>query len=224
MSIEICKKRGVRYYSDPDRGIIEIPSVSSVLQLIPKPRLHKWAIKQVVDFLVKRKNITPEIISKAYGYHTHYLNKLADEGTTNHGLMGAYLQGKKVTVNKWLQCFIDWQEENDFKVIDIEKTILDPVLGFAGTMDLVGTIHGELIIIDLKTSSAIRFSHKVQVCAYKILYGSIHHRVAVLDIPRSANKILWYILTEPEEEEYTALFFNALTFFNQLNKVGELEV
>ena len=224
MTISVCKKRGVRYYSDPDNGVTEVPSVSSVLNLIPKPRLTKWALKQSIDFLVKRKNITPEIISKTYGYHTHYLNKLADEGTANHKLMDDYLEGKDVKINKWLQRFINWKDENDFKVTDIEKTVIDPKLGFAGTMDLVGTIHGEPIIVDLKTSSEIRFSHKVQVCAYKVLYGSIHHKVAILDIPRSANKTSWYILTESEEEEYTALFFNALNFFNQLDKVGELEL
>lgn len=224
MTTKVCKKRGVRYYSDPDKGYVEVPSVTSVLNLIPKPRLHKWAIKQCIDFLVKQKELTPEIISRAYGYHEYYLDKLADEGTENHELMGKYLRGEKVKVNKWLQRFIDWKDANDFVVTDIEKTIIDPTLGFAGTIDLIGTIHGEPIIIDLKTSSEIRFSHKVQVCAYKILYGSIGYKTAILDIPRNATKTHWYILTESEEEEYTSLFFNALEFFNQLNRVGELEL
>lgn len=224
MAITTCKKSGIRYYSDIEKGINEIPSVTSILKLLPKPRCQKWAIKQTINFLIKHKNLTPEVISKAYGYHESYLNLLADKGTAKHKLAGDYLEKKKVKKDKWLEKFIMWEDENDFKVTKIEKSILSTELGFAGTLDLLGTVHGESVIADIKTSSAIRFSHKVQVCAYKLLLGCIGYRVGILNIPRSGNKYNWYILTESEEREYTQLFLDTFRLFNQLKSVGELEL
>lgn len=223
MAIKICKKRGIRYYSDPEKSIGELPSVTSILNLLPKPRCQKWAIKQTIDFLIKQKNLTPEITSRAYGYHESYLNLLADKGTAKHKLAEDYLLKKPVTKDKWLDRFIGWEKENDFKIIDTEKSILSSELGVAGTLDLVGTVHGELMIVDIKTSSAIRFTHKVQVCAYKLLLGCIDYKIGILNIPRSGSKVTWYILTESEEEAYTQIFLDALKLFNQLNFIGELE-
>jgi len=56
----------------------------------------------------------------------------------------------------------------DAEILGVEEYIVDPEYGYGGQYDLLyETADGTVVLSDIKTSSAIRFDHKLQGAAYK---------------------------------------------------------
>lgn len=147
-----------RFYS---RNEDYYPSVTSILQFLPKGKFFETWLKDVGH--------NSDIIAR----------KAADEGTQVHEAVEKYLIGEK----------IQWLDENDKSnySLDVWKLILKfhdfwstvkPILieseihlfsdqyKFAGTCDLVVEIEGERWLLDLKTSNSIHTAMDLQLAAY----------------------------------------------------------
>ena len=147
-----------RFYS---RNEDYYPSVTSILQFLPKGKFFETWLKDVGH--------NSDIIAR----------KAADEGTQVHEAVEKYLMGEK----------IQWLDENDKSnySLDVWKLILKfhdfwttvkPILieseihlfsdqyKFAGTCDLVVEIEGERWLLDLKTSNSIHTAMDLQLAAY----------------------------------------------------------
>jgi hypothetical protein len=74
--------------------------------------------------------------------------------------------GQKVTecLEKWLE----WRRQVDLKVIAVEKRLASQDYGFAGTLDLLAEVDGEVSVIDFKTGKAIYAESYLQNCAYRV--------------------------------------------------------
>lgn len=88
----------------------------------------------------------------------------------------------------------EWWDKRDMLIKDVEKSkklwsklnldikhpitaemaIFHPEKRYAGTPDLVANVRGELVVLDLKTSSGIRDKHLLQVGAYAQILN--HHK------------------------------------------------
>jgi hypothetical protein len=62
--------------------------------------------------------------------------------------------------------FLDTGAINPANVLAVEEFVCQPQHGYAGQFDLLYERDGETILADLKTSSGIRFDHKLQAAAY----------------------------------------------------------
>jgi hypothetical protein len=147
-----------RFYS---RNESFYPSVTSILQFLPKGKFFETWLKDVGH--------NSDIITR----------KATDEGTQVHDAVEKYLMGEK----------IQWLDENGKSnySLDVWKLILrfhdfwttvKPILieseihlfsdqyKFAGTCDLVVEINGERWLLDLKTSNAIHTAMDLQLAAY----------------------------------------------------------
>jgi hypothetical protein len=137
------------------------PSVTSILQFMPKGKFFETWLKDVGH--------NSDIIAR----------KAADEGTQVHDAIERYLLGEK----------IQWLDENDCSnySLDVWKLILKfhdfwttvkPVLieseihlfsdqyKYAGTCDLVVEIDGVRWLLDIKTSNSIHTAMDLQLAAY----------------------------------------------------------
>jgi len=147
-----------RFYS---RNNDYYPSVTSILQFMPKGKFFETWLKDVGH--------NSDIIAR----------KAADEGTQVHDAIERYLLGEK----------IQWLDENDHSnySLDVWKLILKfhdfwttvkPTLieseihlfsdqyKYAGTCDLVVEIEGVRWLLDIKTSNSIHTSMDLQLAAY----------------------------------------------------------
>jgi hypothetical protein len=147
-----------RFYS---RNEDYYPSVTSILQFLPKGKFFETWLKDVGH--------NADVISR----------KAADEGTQVHDAIERYLLGEK----------IEWLNENGYSnySLDVWKLILKfhdfwatvkPTLieseihlfsdkyKFAGTCDLVVEINGEKWLLDIKTSNSIHTAMDLQLAAY----------------------------------------------------------
>ena len=169
---------------------IEYPSVTTVLNIYEKPWLAAWEKKEmgqslktsllgtdlpedkleridVLDAMIKEAKKMPRLIgaeAMALGTQIHEIIQklsLGEEVKTD--------QDTTVGVASWKL----WRQESGMEIVETEKLVYDPVLGYAGTADAIFKDNlNRLCLIDYKTSgSGIKSdSYALQIAAYAMAY------------------------------------------------------
>ena len=165
MKIKRYNKGSYRFYDIEGETY---PSVTSVLGLLPKPWVIRWSVIKTIQFIKEKNNLSQATTSEAFGFHKKLLSSLAQKGTDIHNLIEDYIKDGKLVDNSALKRYIEFEEEYNFVCDSVEQVVYDyDYYRSAGTLDFVGTLMGEKIFLDLKTSKEIRLSHKIQATAYK---------------------------------------------------------
>ena len=146
-----------RYYQ---RNGEYYPSVTYVLSYYPKGKFFEDWLKKV-------------------GYSADYIvKKASEEGTQVHEMIEAYLNGEELKFlehgrpmyapNVWQMFlrFVEWWEEYNPTLIEVEVHLFSDELKVAGTCDLVCEIDGELWVIDFKTSNHLQTTYDLQTAMY----------------------------------------------------------
>ena len=152
-----------RFYPIGDRWV---PSVTTILGAVyPKsPFLIDWKMQN-------GKEESKRIMEEA-----------AEEGTLVHETIERLIQGETIKAEelsskgrKCIQAFLAWYRKFNPKIISNELRVDYDVrgeYGYAGTIDLVVEIDGEIWIVDVKTSANVWPEHHLQVTAYMRAYIS----------------------------------------------------
>lgn len=165
-----------------------VPGVTTILGVINKPALVKWANKLGLD-----------------GYDsTKYVDATARIGTCAHELVQEYLGGKLVDRNAYqpdeidaaenaLISFFAWEKAHGGKLetIHIELPLVSEKHRYGGTIDWLGYIDGQIWLVDFKTTKGIFPEHEYQTCAYHRLLiekGYTVHGVRLLRIGRTEDE------------------------------------
>lgn len=227
MNVDRLQKGHYRFYRV---GKKELPSVTTVLGIMPKPKIVLWAVIQTIKFLKDRGDLSKASTSLGFGYYERLLNSLAQEGTDIHKIIENYVTKNEKVKSNALDRYIEFEKSSGFKCLEAEKYVwnFDPYRT-AGTADLVGECDGIKILLDLKTSKALRLSHKIQSTIYKELYCELNKidpttmKSGVLLIPRN-SKTKWdlHINTPEEEEQYKDIFILLSELFHTLWNLGEI--
>lgn len=147
-----------RFYS---RNQDYYPSVTSILQFMPKGKFFETWLKDVGH--------NADIIAK----------KAADEGTQVHDAIEKYLKGEKIQwlneegysnysmdVWKLILKFHDFWTTYKPILIESEIHLFSDQYKYAGTCDLVVEIDNVRWLLDIKTSNSIHTSMDLQLAAY----------------------------------------------------------
>ena len=170
---------------------IEYPSVTTVLNIIEKPWLAAWEKKEMgaalrTDLLgiryfpkdqLKRLDLLDAMIKEAKKFPRTIGAAAMDLGSRIHNAVEELTLKKtpqidadmKVGVASWKL----WKQESGMEIVETEKLVYDPVLGYAGTADAIFKDNlNRLCLIDYKTSgSGIKSdSFALQVAAYAMAY------------------------------------------------------
>lgn len=229
MAVERIKRGIYRFYKI--RSGVELPSVTTVLGLLPKPKIVLWAVMHTIKFLIKKGNLSQDSVSEGFVFHKKLLSSLADEGTNIHDIIEDYLTKQKESDHDALARFKKFEQQNGFECEEVEVTVWDESEDYksAGTSDLIGACYGNKIVIDIKTSKAIRLSHKIQACIYRDMYekrtGKTGYQSGVLLIPRDSKRKWEFYMNSPEEEKIFRAIYKLLTgLFHILLDIGELDL
>lgn len=138
--------------------------VTTVLGVMAKPQLIKWANKLGLD-----------------GYDVDkWVDALAEVGTLIHYLVECDIKGvepdlsnyspnqvttAKVSFQKWL----DWRFKNKFELLGSEMQLVSDSLLYGGTLDIYAKVNEVPTVLDIKTSKACYSEQRTQVVAYKQL-------------------------------------------------------
>lgn len=139
-----------------------VPSVTTVLGLLNKPALLTWAHEQGLaglDFRAVR-------------------DAAADLGTVTHALVEAHLKATTLdaqnvapdvlkAANGAAKQFIGWWAREQLAVVATELPLVSERWQVGGTCDVLARrASGQLVVVDLKTSSGIYHEMLLQVAAY----------------------------------------------------------
>ena len=191
-------ERSGRFYMTPDGT--KLPSVTNILGCIGKPALINWAAKVERELCIEAAaNLwedvptSPKKMSRtAYiatlndrlgktKAHQRELAKAGDIGSEAHALIEWNLRselGQKVGPQPrisdkatWaFMAYEEWRKGAGLVPKAIEQTIWNPVHGYAGTLDVLGTVTlggaPHVAVLDWKTGKAIYAEALLQNAAY----------------------------------------------------------
>lgn len=163
----------------------QVPSATTILKLINKPALQKWA--NIMGF--KRRN-TDDILERS-----------ADIGTTVHALIEKFMMKTdyvytptkhhdKYFIMCYLDNFLNWYKKNEVKPYDMEIHMVSELYG--GTVDFYGEVNGLKTILDFKTSKAFHDTMFLQLGAYVQMLeekGNKVEQVAILRVNENKHAI-----------------------------------
>ena len=141
-----------------------VPGVTTVLGVINKPALVKWA-----------NNLGLQGIDSSA-----YVDETARIGTLAHEMIQEYLGGPVVDRGAYtkdqidaaenaLISFFEWERHQEgAKMVTraIELPLVSEAYRFGGTIDWYGEIGGRMWLVDIKSSKGLFTEHELQVAAY----------------------------------------------------------
>lgn len=203
-----------RYYDFPgdERQYV---SVTTFLDVASKPFLIPWAAKmerELIRLLIEKgeqqgrsyDEVVDELKSyiapkRPYGFQL-YTESRADIGAVVHKAIDYYLKGLKLPrmkkdekriFAKWL----DWWEEQGYRIEGAERVVKHPLLGYAGTLDalVAGGPSDPLVpqVIDWKTGKGSYPEHILQNYAYQ--------EALKFEEIETLGGLLVYIPSQPDE-------------------------
>ena len=185
----------------------DLPSVTSILNVIDKPWLGPWQKKELAaamktELLVKnlpkdklkRIDVLDEMIKQAKKVPNLIGKQAMELGTKIHSQIEKLSLGEgenvetdedtKIGVASWKL----WKQESGMEIVETERLIYDKENGYAGTADAIfKDSFNRLYIIDYKTSSSgiVSDSYALQVAAYAAAYPDIIHGGFVLMLDKN---------------------------------------
>lgn len=153
----------------------EIPSATTILKILNKPSIVKWA--NYLGF----KNLDVDSV----------VNEAAELGTVVHDLINSillkaliiYIPDPKIpeyVLYSYINRFKIWLNTNVVEPIFLEKSFSSELFG--GTVDFYGIINGKKTILDFKTSKKIRITMFFQLALYCILLEEKGYKVEQVGI------------------------------------------
>lgn len=170
-----------RFYTIDGR---KYPSVTTILNVLNKPQLVNWAIRLTRDyvrqelFVLRRANSlkdlnVDDLLAKSALEPNRVKNAAAHHGTDIHRRIAGYVDSQHFDHYPILAAFRTWQDEAQFVTVAAEKLVFSREHGYAGTVDLIGTLNGRLAVLDIKTGRGVYPEYKLQLAAYAIARGEM---------------------------------------------------
>lgn len=187
----------------------EVPSVTTILKILNKPFLSKWA--NILGF--KREKIED------------VLEKSSILGTQVHKIIECYLLKKyyiyadiedKITKNdiiKHFNCFVNWTKNHNIDPIFMEKKFCSKLFG--GTVDFYGNVDGKLTILDFKTSKKLYPTMFLQLGAYTYMLeekGYVVEKVAIVIV--NSDKCFHKEIEREKIQKYIDVFLMLANLFH----------
>lgn len=213
------EKRGAFYFDDK----IPYVSVTNILKVIDKPAIRYWYGKQIYFAMLADPTLN-EAEAMASPYKVS--DKAKSRGSTVHSLIEALKGGAKIgevpeEFAGYKKAFESWMEDIKPEIIENEKTVINKLDKYAGTLDMLAKVGGKLHVVDFKTSKTgeTYMEAELQVSAYAKALGNIegaiivglgengkytHKNVVEMDRLYKAFiacRDLWYFLNKEDSEK-----------------------
>lgn len=159
-----------RYYTNDNNTFY--PSVTTILSVYPKGFGFENWLKDV-------GHNAKVIANKAadFGSTVHNLTEIMDQGVELHWVDDEGKENYPLDVWKSLLAYRDFHQQVKPEVISNEENFCSEALEYGGTLDRVMMIYDRVVLIDIKTSNAIRKTYWMQICAYKKLWEEVHGKI-----------------------------------------------
>lgn len=179
MALKTLERSGSRFYVEPTTKE-KVPSVTSVVGMLPKPFLTFWASKVTAELAVSNVGELVGLAMKDKGGAVDWLKRApqrftkeaAGVGTEVHEYYERLARGEKLgRVHPEISPFVDhinaFHDKYQPEYLFIEDAVWSDTHKFAGSFDAIAIIDGEIVIIDAKTTrSGVHEEVALQLSAY----------------------------------------------------------
>ena len=194
--IRTSSKNGSRIYHWEEE---KLPSVTSVLGMLPKEYLRYWAAKEVALAAIEKGTVTQSDYNWLRNSPDRVRDRAGEVGDLVHDTLDRIVTGQDPSIEDKAIPFVDGfnQFTNKFQpeFIKTEETVIGYIgdYGYAGSFDAYINIDGENWLIDFKTTrSGIHPEVALQLAAYanadKIIHPDGSHEDMV---PVDRLGVLW---------------------------------
>lgn len=218
-----------------------IPGATTALGILAKPALTFWAANMAADYW--KENIKPgvsldeveidAIWKAAKKSHLTKKDASASLGTMVHQFVEDFINGKnpELAVNPEMrgaeEKFLKWVDEHKVKFLMAEQPIYSKQFKFAGTLDFICVIDGNLWLGDLKTSNGIYDEYISQASAYKAARceefpTEKYMGVVIVRVGKDEAEIEVKTVLSSELPPFFELFVNCLGTYRALKNVKDL--
>lgn len=177
--VNTIKRGDSRFYVHPETAA-KAPGVTSVVSMLPKPFLTRWAAKSVAEWTVenlgsvvglalKDRQGTVDLMKGAPWRDTR---QAAETGTEVHDLFETLAKGESVgrvhpDLQPYVRHFEEWLQEFQPTFVLMEETVWSDTHLYAGSFDALAEVEGEKVWIDYKTTrSGVHEEVALQLAAY----------------------------------------------------------
>jgi hypothetical protein len=194
-----------------------VPGVTTITGVMDKPALKYWANGLGLKGIEVRT----------------YVDELALIGTLAHYMIECHCKGEKPDLDDYSKNqidlaensaikFIQWQDNVGFVPEFNELKFVSEKHRFGGTLDVIGTIKGQKVLVDIKTSKGIFGEHKTQVAGgYGILAydnNCFCEKIIIIRVGRNAEEGFEEVHILPEECDVHRKRFLVCRELYELNK------
>lgn len=153
-----------RRYTHPVTGE-QVPSVTTVIGIIDKPALPRWAAKAAAEYAAKAWDtltaLDPdERVTLIKGAPWKESGKAADLGTAVHDAIDRWCRDEPSGdwapgVEPFMEQFALFLADRDPQFTHNEVTVWNRTHGYAGTLDFIATINGLVTLGDVKSGKGV---------------------------------------------------------------------
>jgi len=153
-------------------------SVTTILNALNKPALPRWAANSVAEYVfdqwpfivdMMHSDRKDELMGILKGAPWRVKEKAANLGTMVHEAVEAYVMGARLPdeiTDKHIIQFERWLDAFKPHFLESECTIFNRRFNYAGTLDIVAEIDGNIWCIDVKSGKGVYPEYAMQVAAY----------------------------------------------------------
>lgn len=223
------------------KGYAEVPGITTVLDIIHKPQVVEWMIRQeresiiaAAGRLVDQGKISPISFRLALqqgvptaGANKKERQKAAELGSAVHQAIENFMRSKlgRPTAHIFLTAeaqerygrFIQWTEQVDFEPLACELPLVHGTYDYGGTLDFAAKIDGKLHLVEVKTSQQVWLPFHLQLHALKSLWESAGYgevdQMSILHLPAKDYEEPFDFIKVKYSETTMAVFLAALTLW-----------
>ena len=210
------------------------PSITTVMGVIEKPGLRDWQIEEAIRTALQYGGDDVKFLASKADEKRRYA---ADYGTAIHNEICAQLGGSRSNRNLSFmlapaiaQRVVQWLHYEGYEILATEETIVNIVLGLAGTIDLRAMWKGKRVIVDFKSRDFTAGEtvqpykeHGYQVAGYDQILGGWAEERHILYISRTD------LLADPQRvicgdpERDDRIMLGLWDLWKLINKYGEVD-
>jgi ATP-dependent exoDNAse (exonuclease V) beta subunit len=155
------------------------PSVTSILQVIAKPDLVRWARRTTIEAIRQAldgkggpysREFLEAVLERAAQEPERVRDAAAGKGSSAHEAVSLALAGEPYdeTYAPQVQAALAFLQDQGLKVLATETVVASKAHGFAGTADLLAERDGALVLADWKSGSGVWPEYALQLGAYSL--------------------------------------------------------
>jgi len=200
---------GKRHYELPNGDVV--PSVTTFLDVLPKPALTTWKVKSTAEFAVDHVDAwakvdeTGTIVTRGprdaavdmLKNATQYDTGARDRGSIVHKILEDFSLGKTPVVPKGFERVAEvWEQINkdfEIEVLHVEPQLINYTQRYSGSTDAIYRVNGKLTLLDFKAGGGLYGSTAYQTTAYARCEWILTHEGELLPMPEIEQLIGFWV-------------------------------